>query len=371
MNRFPWRFATLTASSFLILFAASDGARGEESPIPVIAVEAKTVEGIARDFSLTGTITAKRRSRLSSRTTGLVEKMGVDAGSIVNKGDVLMALDTRLAEIAMEQIDAEIEQAEVELADAKRRVEEVTGLAKTGGFAKSEAETLQAAEQIAEASLKQLQVRKREQAELIERHKLVAPFSGIISDKISEEGEWVQTGTPVLELVEMDNLRFDIQVPQEFLEQVRDAESVRVVLDSYPERTFEAKIDVLVPVKDSVSRTFLTRLTLMEGASLAAPGMSGKAVISTRPKDKSSVQIPRDAVVRYPDGTAKVWVVQGAGENSKVSSREVKTAGALGESVEVVDGLEGGESIVLMGNEGLREDQAVEVRESASSKGQP
>lgn len=347
----------------LVFFSGMTMTYAAEAPATVLTVIAEKSEGVLRTFSLTGTVTARREARLSSRATGLVMEMRVDEGDMVKKGDVLMTLDTDLAEITLEGIRAEIARSRVQLDEAKRQEEEVRELVKTGSFPKSEAETRKSTVLVNEANLQQLLVREREQIEMIARHQLVAPFNGVISRKLSEEGEWVPTGTPVLELVETEKPRFDLQVPQEFLTRVSGAEQVVVRLDAHPETPLAAHIATMVPVKDAVSRTFLTRLEFDDERALAAPGMSGSAEISFRPRDGETVQIPRDAVMRYPDGTVKVWVVSKNGEEAMVQSREIRTGGSLGELTEVVSGLEGGEQIVLKGNESLREDQAVKLSE--------
>lgn len=355
-HRLPALFAALAAAG-----APFHGVsvRAEEAPSPVIAVLAEAANGVVREFRLTGTVSARREARLSSRTDGLVAAVLVDEGSLVKPGEVLATLDTKLATIQLEMIRAEIAQAEVELAEAKRREEEVREISQTGGFAKSEADTRKTAVRIREAALRRLQVRAEEQSELIERHRLIAPFGGVISEKIAEEGEWVETGTPVVQLVETENVRFDLQVPQEFLARVAAIERIQVYLDAFPNKPLGATVQVMVPVKDTVSRTFLTRLSLEDPEKLSAPGMSGTAVASYRTDQAASVRIPRDAVVRFPDGTAKVWIVVGEDGNEKVVSRKVRTGGTLGEFTEVTEGLKGGERVVLKGNEGLREDQSV------------
>jgi len=159
----------------------------------------------------------------------------------------------------------------------------------------------------------------------------------------------------------MKGLRFDIQLPQEFFGRVKDFNSVMVKLDAFPGREFKASLSVVVPMKDDASRTFLTRLELEDPEGLASPGMSGSATIETRATEGNVVQVPRDAVVRFPDGTARVWVVQSEGTATQVVSQEVRTAGELGEMAEIVEGLKGNETVVLKGNEGLRENQKVTV----------
>ena len=366
----PFRFFGTSAVMATVMGSVllNPDAMAAEEIVPVEVTKAQRSEEVTRVFSSTGTVSSRRRASLSARTTGLVQEIPVDAGSRVKKGDVLAKLDPKLAEIELDLIRSEIEAARVELEDAKRKVKEVEELTKTGGFARSQARSLEAVVRIEEAELKRLLVREEQQKELIDRHLLVAPFSGAIAEKMTEEGEWVDTGTPVLELVEMDQVWFDIQVPQEYLAPIRESEGISVILDAYPKKVFKATISVVVPVKDEVSRTFLTRFDLEDPEGKAAPGMSGAAKVSWRSREKKSVRIPRDAIVRFPDGSAKVWMVKEEGGALEVRSRLIRTAGALGESAEVIEGLEGGETVVVRGNEGLREGQKVRILEMKLSQ---
>lgn len=350
-------------TGLLTCLSAQDDAR------PVVVVTAERTGGGASKIALTGTVTSPRRANLSSRLEGLVTEMKVDAGSVVKKGDTLVQLDTKLADLDLALIEAEIEQAEIELAEAKRLFEEIVKLTEAGGFSKSEFLTKKTELRLSETNLKQLGTRKSQIEERIARHRLISPFDGVISRKLSEAGEWVATGTPVLELIEMKGLRFDIQVPQEFLGQIKRTGKVTVKLDAYPEGDFSAELAAVVPVKDAISRTFLTRFILQDPNSLASPGMSGTATIESGPTADSAIEVPRDAVVRFPDGTAKVWVVEDSGLGPQAVSKLIRTAGKLGETARVIEGLEGGETVVVKGNEGLREKQKVAVQPSTESTG--
>jgi RND family efflux transporter MFP subunit len=332
---------------------------------PAVVVETVTAvrsDSVLSDWQMTGTVVSKRNAKLSSRSEGLVEKVLVDAGSRVEKGEALLTLDTRLAEIELDLIRADIETAKVQLEDAEREREEVRKLTSSGAFAKSEAASRETAARISAAEVKALEIREKQQLERIERHRLVAPFSGTIARKTTEAGEWVETGTPVLELIETDSLWFDLQVAQESLAAVQAVESADVQLDAFPSENLKAKVDVVVPVKDPVSRTFLTRLTFDDPEQRASPGMSGTAILRVRPAKSASVSIPRDAVMRYPDGSAKVWVVTKEDGRTIVQSISVTAASGLGETVEIQDGMRGGEQVVVRGNEGLTDGETVEAR---------
>ena len=187
----------------------------EKSSIPVETVTAIRSESLLTEIQLTGTVVSRRFSGLSSRADGLVEEVMVDAGSRVKKGEVLLTLDTRFAEIELDLIRAEIAVARIRLRDAERKQDEVSRATESGAFAKSAAASLVADAEVRAAELKRLEVREVQQLERISRHRLVAPFDGSITRKATETGEWVETGTTVFDLVETDVLWFELQVAQE------------------------------------------------------------------------------------------------------------------------------------------------------------
>ncbi len=349
-------------------------ARGQsQTAQPVTAVRARRGP-VTQTLELTGTVTARRQSRLSARTSGLIQRLPVDAGDVAREGAVLLELDAALAQLALERAQTEKKQAALELAEAERLVTESARLAKVGGFSRSEAQTRETTVQVRRAQLESLDVRVREQEELVARHQLLAPFAGVISRKLAEEGEWVQTGTPVLELVETGALRLDVQAPQEALALLHagghdgngaaspraEPPAIDVRLDAFPDRALTAQIVAQVPVKDATARTFLVRLEMEDRDYLAAPGMSARVTFTFRSAD-DVLQAPRDAVVRFPDGSAKVWVIEETGGPPTVASREVKLGFSLRETLEIVSGLEGTPLLVLRGNEGLREGQPVSM----------
>lgn len=341
----------------LIAFASGAVASAEEAKLVSTAMSVR--EPLVTRLELTGSVTALRQSNLSARTEGLVLKLNVDAGDVVKAGDVLMELDAELAKIALETAIAESEQAEARLVEARRLDDEAKKLAKSGAFAKSEAATIETSVKIAEAVLKGSEVAEKQQRAVIERHKLLAPFDGVVSEKLSEVGEWVQTGTPVIRLVETGNLRMDVQAPQELFTKLSSNPELEVRLDSHPDKTLSGKVSVIVPVKDIVARTFLARIEMEDPDGLAAPGMSGK--VSFVFSGEEAIQVPRDAVVRFPDGSMKLWVVGEENGRQVAKSKRVEVATTLTDMIEVTDGIDVGEQVIVRGNEGMREGQLVET----------
>jgi RND family efflux transporter MFP subunit len=343
----------------VLWIAAAVIAVADDAPKPVVVATAVKAP-VLTTVELSGSVTARRQASLSSRTGGLIHKLHVDAGDVVKAGDILMELDDELAVIALERVVAGREQAELRLTDARRLETEATQLSKTGAFARSEAESRKTALKVGETELRRVTAMEKEQRSLVERHRLLAPFDGVISAKLAEEGEWVETGTPVVKLVETGSLRMDVQAPQELHPLLRKNPEITVRLDAYPAESLGGRISAIVPVKDAVTRTFLVRMEIDDPGKLAAAGMSGRVAL-TFSDDKGTMEVPRDAVIRLPDGTTKVWVVDERGDQPVARSSTVRTGRGLGESVEIIEGIENGSHVVVRGNEGLGEGQAVSI----------
>lgn len=329
-----------------------------------VVVEEPRSERISRSERLTGTVVARRRAQLSARTSGLVEVMHVEAGDRVEKGAILMELDSVLAELRRSQAEEALAAARVQLEETKRLRDEGNELIRTGGIPATEFRARQASLLVQGAVAKRLQAEAREQAEVVERHDLPAPFSGVISEKMAEAGEWVETGDPVLELVAVDDLLLDVEAPQEMFAALRPESEVTVELDALPGKTFDATVEKLVPIKDPTARTFRARLRVHDTEGRMTPGMSAQALFRIE-GDQESLLVPRDAVIRSPDGSTLVWIARPEGGGWTADPRPVRLGDAIGDDVMVLDGLEAREKVVIRGNEGLQEDAPLELLPSS------
>lgn len=358
------RNALSSRLSIIIACAAIGGASAtflQAAPVTVTTVTRGAVQEI---LEASGSATAERRSSLSARTAGLVSAVKVDAGSRVKAGEVLLELDEALAKLALERAREAMKVTEGELAELRRLSDEARSLVKTGGIPKTEAEARLAALNVKLATVRQLEVDVKERIEMINRHRVVAPFGGVISAKLTEVGEWVETGVAVLDLVEVDVVRFDVQIPQERFADLEMDTVAKVKLDSVPGEEFSAKILAKVPVKDPVARTFLLRLEVDAPPNVMAPGVSGRAIFQIQ-KAGNALQILRDAMVRQPDGGVMAWVVEGSGKEKRAVAKAIRIRDTLTAQVEVLEGLEEGQKVVLRGNETLREGQDIEILEKA------
>jgi RND family efflux transporter MFP subunit len=311
---------------------------------------------------MTGTVTSPRTATLSPAVGGLVQRLEVDVGSRVGAGDLLLQLDPELDALALERSRAAESEARSALADARRRLGEAERLRSDNSIAATEVESRRAAADMAAAALDSAGADVRQRQAIVRRHAIRAPFSGVISQRFTELGEWVAPGDPVLELVATEGLLFDFRAPQEIYAQIDETTPIRLSLGARPERLHDGSIVAIVPVSDPRARTFLVRATIRnDSATDIAPGMSARGRL-TLDQGRRGVVVPRDALLRYPDGRTTVWSVERADGSARVREATVLTGLEFDGLVEIRQGLTAGAEVVTRGNEALQAGQAVTVR---------
>lgn len=344
----------------LVLLCLCQGLQAAGAPVVVgLSEEQPIIELVP----LTGTVNSPRVSRLSPEVAGRVAAVLVDAGDRVEAGATVLQLDQTLAEIDREAAQAATEQAREELGDARRRLKDAERLVKSRGVAETEVEARRSEVRADQANLNLRIAEQRREEERVRRHVVTAPFSGVISSKLTESGEWISPGDEVLELVADAELRVDFQVPQGYFSVVKPGTPVELKIDSLPGRAIAAKIGEVIPVSDPAARTFQVRVRLGDPGLPLTPGMSASGLLKLGGVE-TGVVVARDALLRHPDGRVTVWVVEQRDDATTVSERLVQTGPAFEGKVMVQEGLAAGTRIVIEGNEALRQGQRVTIREA-------
>lgn len=191
----------------------------QNGPTPVNTIEVATAP-LHEEIPLTGSVTARRVSRLSPKVEGFVAEVLVDEGDMVRAGDELLRLDPIMAEIDLSRAQAQLDEASARLKDAQRQRREARQLVKQQHIASTDYESSIAQVEINSTAQQRLQAELSRQQKVLARHSIYAPFDGVVSEKLIEVGQWVETSTTVLELVEFSVLRIELPVPQLYFSQV-------------------------------------------------------------------------------------------------------------------------------------------------------
>ena len=354
---------TIDARIFLLMAALAGlvmpALARSETVVPVEVALARIVPLVV-EVPLTGTVTARDHASLSSRVSGLVSAVHVTAGDRVDKGALLVSLDPTLEKLGFMEAEAASAEAEAALAEARRRHAEARRLGPQKGIAESDIRAAEAQVAIAEAKLDRLHAAERYKMELIARHEVYAPFAGVVTRRLAEEGEWVNTGTPVMELVGTKHLRLDLRVPQEHFPYIGEDTRVTIRLDAMPSRPIEGRISAKVPMSDPGSRTFLLRVQLPDSDRDVTPGMSAQAQLRIAGTE-NVLTVPRDAILRDAYGASRVWTLKDVDGAPVATQHTVQVGRSFEGNTELRNGVAPGARVVVRGNETLREGQHVRV----------
>ena len=354
------RLSVAVAATALILLSAVTSISADDRS-PLVVVSTAQTDTVIKQVPLTGTITSARVANVSAEVSGQVKAVNVEVGDHVENDAALMELDREIEQLTLEAQRASTRQASAELADTKRRYQDAKRLRKKNNIAENQLRLLEAEVEVDGAMLKQKKAEERRQQARVERHTVRAPFGGVISERLTESGEWIEPGRPLVTLVAIDDLRIEFRVPQEFYPTINSQSAISVTLDALPEREFDGTIDAVIPVSDASSRTFLIHVRIDAGDARLMPGMSvhGKLNLAT---GRRGVVISRDAILRYPDGRVTVWVINPDIEPPTVSEKRVVTGHSFNGLVTILEGIQVDDVIVVRGNESLQEGQPVRIQ---------
>lgn len=262
-----------------------------------------------RTLAFSGTIEAKQRAQISTLEQGIVASINVDVGDFVQQGQVLLSLDKRLATLSVEAAKASLQAAEVNLAEAKRLYQEVLALSENQVVPQTLILERAAVQSGAQAAFARERANLALQEELLSRHTLRAPFSGVIAMRSTEVGEWLTVQAPAFELVNNKDLRLNLSIAQEFYQEFSSRSNIPVSIQADAGGpTINASISRLVPVTNRTNRSFLAQIDLPANTPLIA-GMSARANVGMGSSGGKEVELPRSAIKQHPDGGSSVFIV--------------------------------------------------------------
>jgi RND family efflux transporter MFP subunit len=360
-------------------FVAGDpGKTGRAARVETVRLEVVPRCDILR---LTGSLAADERSSVASNTSGIVAEVRVDRGSLVRKDDVLVQIDptdakNKLAEgqAMLDELRARLgidettkdfnpeDEPEVRLAKASvdlaasnlRRAREMFAkkVISTEAFDQTQTEYELAVQRYRQAlfQIKQAySVCKTAQIKLgilkkaVDDTTIRAPFAGWVAEKLVAVGEQITSGmqaTKVVTLVRIDPLRLSLTVPQQDMCRIQPHQIVRFHVDSFPDRTFDAKVRFIAPVVTNDTRSMVVEAMVPNPEGVLRPGLFATAELEL-PNQGTAVFAPLGAVAKMGE-VARVFVVRDGVAREQVV--------ALGEErkgkVEIRAGLSGKEILV-------------------------
>lgn len=325
---------------------AQEKGKGEApkgKPLPVVAVQKAEVAPLSRTLELTGSATPTRQARLASPGEGPIQNCRVREGDQVKRGERLITIGRSGAAAA--QVAAASESVKEQQAELNR----IKILVQSGAVPGSQLDTARAKYEGARALL----AKAREQAG---DYSVGAPWNGVVSKVLVKDGDFVAPRAPLVEMYDPASLVIRLAVPESHATEVFKGTPAIIQLDAYPGRTFEGKISRVYPDLDTRMRT---RTVEVEPAAPVAliPGMFARLKL-TMQTAADAVTVPIDAVLVLPNVGKAAFILQ----DGKAQRRVVKTGLEAAGKIQVVSGIQSGETVITAGNEKLKDGVAVKVQ---------
>lgn len=328
--------------------AIAEGAAWQPPPEAVTTVVAEQ-ERWPATLAAIGTVAAVQGVTVSADLPGIVERIAFESGSTVDRGEVLIKLDTS-------QEAAQLKAAEAQLELARLQLERMRGLRAKGVTSQSEFDA-------AEAAFTQADARVGEIRATIARKTVRAPFAGILGIRQVNLGQYLNPGDPVVPLQSLDPIYVDFAVPQQQVAGLRSGTEVIVSAEGAEAETV-GQVTAVDSVVDPATRNVQVQATFDNRDGSLRPGM----FVQTRVvlgEGSPVIALPASAVSYAPYGDSVFIVEPIEGPNGQsypgVRQQFVKLGASRGDQIAVLSGVAAGEEVVTSGVFKLRNGAAVLV----------
>lgn len=305
-------------------------------------------------IQLTGTVESSDDATISAQTAGTVEFVR-GLGSRVNTGDVLVRLDSRLAEAAVAQATANLAAAEAAVRLAEATFDRQEQLFADSILSALEFEDIRARRDQARATLRQAEAAVAQAERQRAYTSITAPFAGRIEAHMVNEGESAAPGTPLVRLVSTDRLLVSTGVPERYANDIEVGTPVRLGLRAYGGEDREARVTFVSRVIDTDTRTFQIEIELDNARGTLKPAMIVDLYVR-RSVLEDQLVVPQSAILRDETGYS-VYIVQ----EGRAVQRIVEPGPSNDGQTVILSGLQAGEVLITAGQTTVTQGDPVSV----------
>jgi len=350
--------------------------------LPRVGVTRTVVANTSRELTLPATLAPNQRTFVYARANGFVHRWLVDIGAHVNQGDLLAELDTPELNQQLAQAKATVAQRLAALAQMRANLayanitaqrmhtlyQEALIAHQDDDLARTQAEVAAANVKAAIADLEAMRANVRQLEQLIAFARVLAPYDGIISQRLVDVGTLVNAGagsatTALFEIEMLSPIRAYANVPQAFAPSLQQGQDAKVMVRQYPDRAFPGKVARTSGTLDPTSRTLRLEVDVPNDKGELLAGMYGEVSV-TAPVAHPVVRVPSSALLEDARGN-HVAVVDA---NGRVELVAVQLGVDNGTTVDVVSGLRGGEQVITTPPADAADGMQVQVVQSGSSQ---
>lgn len=347
------------ALALLAVGGCGEDEQKPKGPPPTMVTTAQVqVQNLEVTQESIGTVDTQTAPFIAAEVAGRITRIAVDVGERVRAGQVLAEIDPRDQQLARQSAAAEASRVQALLLNQQRLVERYQKLVKQGFVSETALDNaesqLAAYREQARAAQAQLEAAERNLA----RTKIVAPITGRVEQRMVAVGDFVTVGKAVFQLTSSQTLRVHLPFPETLAAELRPGLRARLSTPTAPGRVVEGRVSEIRPMVGTQSRS-LDVIVDVPNPGDWRPGasVSGAIVIGERP---NAMTVPEQSLVLRPAG--EVVYVLNAG---KAEQRVVRTGLHQGGAVEILSGVNAGETVIVDGAAFLTHQAPVAVQKPA------
>ncbi len=307
-----------------------------QEELPLVVIDVAHSQDVAQSKSYTANVEAENVNNIAPATPNRIKTIAVDAGDRVTKGQTLVTLDR-----------ANIDQLRINLEQIEREYNRAVQLLEIGGGTQQAVDQLKA----------QLDAARSQYDNLLENTVLTSPITGVVTARNYDPGD--MTGNlPVLTVGQLSPVvKVLIGISENDMALVRKGMPVTVALDAFPDETFEGTVNRIYPTIDTSTRTFMAEVRIANPGERIKPGMFARVGFDMG--TKHNVVVPDRAVVKQT-GSGNKYVYTYS--NGRVAYKKVELGQRLGDSYELLSGINDGDTVVIAGQSRLADNVPVQIQ---------
>jgi membrane fusion protein (multidrug efflux system) len=321
-------------------------ASAEIPPVNVITLELLP-RTLRETLNLPGSLEPWTRLPLMTKVGGSIEKVFVQEGDQVKKGQVLARIETKEYQIAVDAAKASHALAEANF--ARNKTLHSKGVAPQANFDEQQTQLRLAKAKVDEAELR------------LSRCLITAPMDGVISRLDAKEGLFLNIGDPVAEILAIDQVKAVVSIPESDLTAVRKLKQIELTVQALDNQSFVAPVHFLAPAPQTQAQAYRLELAVANKEQRLLPGMFIRAHI-VKQVEEQALAVPLYAVISRKDEQF-VYVE----EEGRVQRRNVEIGFLEGWQVFVRRGLEAGDRVIIEGHRSVEAGQRVQVVRSVTA----
>lgn len=350
----------------VLLLASGSSAfvQAQDAPAPLVKVEQVRVQTLQRELPLSGRIYSRHDARLGLTLSGELQWV-LEPGTAVETGQVIAILDQQPILLRKAELEHMAERERVNSAYLEKELKRLHKLKKDNNASERMVDEGTSQRDVSIQDMRSLQARIEQLDDELRRSQLVAPYAGVIAERLKRGGEYARPGDVIARLVDLETLELRFQVPVVYLPRISDGQQIRFSAQSGQllggqESSYQATVRTIIPAADMNSQTFEVRADLAPAAKDAV--ITGQLVNVKLQLDdtRTTMQVPRDAIVLRAEGKYVFRI----SEQDTAQKIMVSIGEGAADWVSVNGELSEGDWVAVRGIERLKDGQAVSRQES-------